>query len=202
MTLDSWLQSSRERYLSRVERLHDVTRKVGVRNVAAFVLCTPRQTYENAMKQWTHWMQTGEVAGSIPNERKAYIEALPSGTWLARKSESPAEWCRRIERKVRGLGPAKSAFLCSLLEPAGADTPVCIDIWMLRGMYGTDEASTSRIRAAQNIAAFMAKRYEMPRFAWQWATWDYWRSRGNFAAPLFVTETNIAADLEAARRTA
>ena len=203
MTLHEHLTRSRTRYVRKVRALRSVTKQLSARDVAAFVLLTPRQPYERAVAAWRTYRETGSTSGpGMHLRRGAYIEALPSATRLRRRrGESRAAWAERLQRTVKGLGPAKAPFLTSLLEPTGRDVPVCVDVWMLRGLGFTEtrarRGDASTVRAAQNICEFMAKRYAMPRFAWQWAAWDYFRTRGieRKQQVMFVSETYIERDL-------
>ena len=197
MTLHEWTLASRPRYVRRVRKLRRVTAGMSAREVAAFVLCTPRQTYECALRQWRGWQRTGKVRGAMAPTRQRYIDALPRRLRRTR-GESVAAWCTRLER-IKGLGVAKAAFLASLLEPTTRDVAVCIDVWMMRGLGQPKHrvVQTDAVRATQNVAAFMARQYGMPRFAWQWATWDYFRTRGRDERQevLVVNETHIERDL-------
>lgn len=197
MTLHEWLIASRKRYTRKVRALHTITRRLPARDVAAFVLCTPRQTYENAVKQWRGWKATGRVTGSLAATRQRYIDALPRDIRRHRR-ETHAEWERRL-RRCKGLGVMKAPFLASLLEPAAKDVPVCLDVWMARGMGIThlERITSKRVEAAQHLAAGMARVYGMPRFAWQWAAWDYIRTRGRDSKQrvMFVNVTDIGRDL-------
>jgi hypothetical protein len=197
MTLDTFIKRNRARYIRKARALRRQTERMAARDVAAFVLCTPRQTYERAVRQWRGWRETGRVTGPLAATRMRYIAALPRRLRRAR-GESIEAWHGRL-RRAKGLGVAKAPFLASLLEPTTRDVPVCVDIWMLRGLGWQDaeRASESRILAAQRLCEAMARYHAMPRFAWQWAAWDYFRTRGRDTAQgvLTVSETRIEEDL-------
>ena len=202
--LAQWIESARERYVRRTEELYLTTSALDAGEVAAFVLLTPRQPYERAVSAWREWRRTRATHPEAPGmgcNRGKYIDAL-STTYPYRRlpQEEPSAWALRLERDVRGLGPAKAPFLCSLLEPTRRDVPVCIDIWMLRGLGWPEEDAAQqkvgRVRAAQEIVRFMAERAGMGTFAWQWAAWDYWRSAEDVRqGVLVVRETEIGRDL-------
>ena len=200
MTLHTWILSSRSRYIRRVQKLRRVTQRLSARQVAVFVLCTPQQPYERALLQWRHWMETGKMKGSLANKRRGYVDALPSTGLRRRRGEGVGAWVKRLER-LAGFGPAKAPFLASLLEPTTRDVPVCLDVWMLRGLHGQDDGDgrwggAMLVRATQELCVWQARFYNMPRFAWQWAAWDYYRTRQSVAqGVLTVNETDIGRDL-------
>jgi len=198
VTLQRWLETRGLDYRRRAEALQRARRKVGARDVAAFVLFTPRQSYERAVVEWRRWRRTGEVRGSFAATRARYIAALPgSNRWYGRRpGESGAEWCARFE-SLAGLGPAKAPFLCSLLAPLAIDIPVCLDVWMLRvlGAANPDRPSRGSFRWAEHKLQRWTRAIGWRPFPLQWAIWDYVRTAGANGQTLFVQQTDIARDL-------
>jgi len=198
LTLEKWLRVRSFDYQRRARNLQRAKRRIGARNIAAFVLFTPRQTYERALIEWRAWRFSGEVRGSFANTRRRYIDALPkSNRWYARRrGETGAQWQERFEG-LAGLGPAKAPFLCSLLAPLNKDTPVCLDVWMLRalGARNPDKPSVRSFRWAKRKLHRLTRDAGWLPFPFQWAVWDYVRTAGGNGQTLFVNQTDIATDL-------
>jgi len=201
LTLEHWLRVRSFDYQRRARALHGARRRIGARNIAAFVLFTPRQTYERALIEWRAWRYSGEVRGSFANRRRTYIDALPaSNRWYARRrGETAAAWQARFEA-LPGLGPAKAPFLCSLLAPLQDDTPVCLDVWMLRalGARNPDKPSARSFRWARRKLARLTRESGWLPFPFQWAVWDYVRTADGSERTAYVNQTDIATDLEVA----
>ncbi len=205
MRPSEYIKSERALYLERAGRLQGAVAKIGARNVAAFVLFTPRQTYERAVIEFRYWHRTGIVKGSFHNTRRRYIDALPDDSFFERRpNESALQWERRLGT-IKGLGLAKAPFLCSLLAPLAPDTPVCLDVWILRLLKlaqpnGRPPESIKVFQLGQRRIRNRARRYGLPPFLYQWIVWDYIRSAGAPGQYLLnrdaVIVTDIAADLE------
>ena len=202
MTLDDWIAKRGPDYQRRAERLASARRRISARDIAAFVLFTPRQSYERAILEWRRWRLTGIVRGSFANTRRRYIEALPrSNRWYGRRpGESGAQWAERFA-SLQGFGPAKAPFLCSLLAPLAPDIPVCLDVWMLRalGAKNPDKPNVGSFRWAERKLKRLTRASGWAPFPFQWAMWDYVRTAGANGMTLFVQQTDIAADLIAPR---
>jgi len=203
MKRTEWIRQSGAAYIARAGRLQAAADRLGPRAVAAFVLFTPRQAYERAVIEFRHYMQSGEVRGSLAESRRDYIVNLPDDNYIRRRAgESGYDWTARLESSIRGLGPAKAPFLVSLLEPTAPDIPVCIDIWMIR-LFGLQRAdglqpTVDDYRRAQRMNRNRAHRHGLPPFVYQWAVWDYVRTAGGrsqYLLPDAVLVTDIAADL-------
>ncbi len=86
MTLRKHLDDRLDIYQARAGYLEQVVHMLGERSVAAFVLFTPQQKYEHAVRAWKRWQHTGEVTELFANRRRSYIDALPGkGLKRARK---------------------------------------------------------------------------------------------------------------------
>lgn len=213
MKLLDHLREGRARYLERASHLADLRLSPWER--VAFVLCTPQTPYEQSVKQWTRWMQTGVLTGPMEATRSIYFTeanaydakyGLHRCLWKRESDGAPLRengrlWAARLSCAVRGLGIVKAPFAVCLMEPLAPDVPVCMDIWMARLFGLPDVASKWRgtmMRDAQNHVKALARKVEMPPFPTQWAAWDWARSAGMQREPLFVKETDIARDLEGA----
>lgn len=207
MTLTAFLSEAKGRYHARAAALALVTdpqRPCGwhaptlsARDVAAFVLFTPRQTYELALRHWRIWLPTGEATGAMPNVRQKYLDALPrGGAFYRRSGETGQAWAKRLA-EIRGLGPVKAPFLACLLEPLAGDVDVCIDVWMARHYLRREvrELTRAEMAAVQGVHAAQAREMGWKPFPLQWAIWDYVRTAGSNGAALVVNETDIARDL-------
>lgn len=202
MKLLDHLREGRARYLERASRLADLRLSPWER--VAFVLCTPQTPYEQSVIQWTRWMKTGVLTGPMAATRATYFVEADSYDKKFGLHRAPREdgklWNLRLARSVRGLGPVKAPFACCLMEPLADDVPACMDIWMAR-LFGLPDVAGkwkgTLMRDAQARLKALARKVEVPPFPAQWAAWDWARSRGEMSEPLFVKETDIAADLGA-----
>lgn len=197
MKLQAFLREAHGRYHERAERLARVTESLGARPVAAFVLFTPRQPYERAIRAWQTWRRTGAYTGTMPNLRREYIEGLAQHGCLERGiGESSGAWSKRLAA-VRGLGIVKVPFLQCLLEPLSPDVDVCIDVWMARHYLRREKFTLWDWSAVQGVHGMTAISLGWKPFPLQWAIWDYVRTAGANGRTLFVRETDIGADLTA-----
>jgi len=210
MIVQEWIEQRRGRYLENAIRLKHL--KISARDLTAFAICTPQQSYEMAAKQFKHWQKSGVVVGNLRVYRQAWLDVLGDSMFLKRKpvqftgrvvtQETGQKWAGRLQERVRGLGPIKAAFTTCLIEPMALDLNVCIDIHMLRFLslptqdWRITQTSYTKtlVMAAQEWVRVCAREWDIPPFVYQWCVWDWQRSGGETAR--FYTVTNIAKDLE------
>jgi len=203
MRLREWLEESRERYMERAHRL-DRLALTHLERVA-FALMTPRTPYERSVEQWREWRRTGKVSGPFAATRAKHIgemRAYDRAYGLGKKShETGRTWALRLGGSIKGLGPVKAPFACCLMQPLARDVPVCMDLHMARLLGFPSDASSewsaSRFEGAQRQLRVLADMVRVPPFVAQWACWDWKRSAGMDAQPMWVVETDIAKDLSA-----
>lgn len=198
MHASTWAKANGGRYVERTQMLAEVITTLTPAQVLAFVLFTPQQRYEIAVRDWRIWLGQGHVPrGNFWRTRESYIKGVSPSYVFHRGG---GDWCYAVEnlvRSIRGLSYVKAPFFCSLMEPTSVDVPVCMDVHMLR-FLGYD-AWMSRLaieswklyHETQEKLRRRAHRAKMPTFAYQWAVWDFVRSGGE---P--VRETHIEYDLD------
>ena len=193
-----WAVESRQRYIGRVWALAEHVQTLEPREVLAFVLFTPQNRYERAVKDWQYWMKSGKkdvFRSNMWRKRERWLARLPQNDRLTRLTVLDETWDHYISdlvNRVSGLAWSKAPFFASLMYPTYPDVPVCIDVHMQRWLYRKEVPikRETQYQRAQSLVARRAVRAGMPRFAYQWAVWDYVRSGG-----LPVTETSIKDDL-------
>ncbi len=198
---NKWAIEHGGEYLNRANRLREVIDGLTPQEVLGFVLFTPQQRYETAVRDWYRWMRVPSKTVAIGNmwrTRQRYLDHMPSDTLLLRSYAMPWDlWVQYLVRTVKGLSWAKAPFFCSLMDPLSINVPVCLDVHMMR-FLGFNEWDTkmaiesySVYERAQARLQRKAKKAGLPSFVYQWAVWDYVRSGGE---P--VKETHIENDLD------
>ncbi len=197
MTASKWAKANGGRYVGKTQALAAVITTLTPKQVLAFVLFTPQQRYEVAVKDWKHWMRFGDVReGNFWRTRRAYIGAIPPMFDYDRGTTWP-HYVSYLANSIRGLSYVKAPFFCSLMEPTSMNVPVCMDVHMLRFMGWSEWKGKMAVESwdlyheLQDNFRKRAHRAQMPTFAYQWAVWDYVRSSGE---P--VKETHIENDLD------
>lgn len=201
MTLQDWVRTKRATYLKRVERLRKVTSAMRPTEVLAFVLFTPQQRYEIAVREWREWMKGQAPRGNMWVTRRRWLKQMPHDSELrmGREEALKRDWHSYVQRlvlDVPGLAFAKAPFFASLMYPTAPDVPVCLDVHVLR-MLGFDWDSKLSIESwkfydkSQKRMQQRARIWRMPAFAYQWCAWDFVRAGG---PP--VRETFIERDLD------
>jgi len=194
-----WVKGNASRYAGKCEALGQVTTRLTLREILAFVLFTPQLRYERSVLAWRHYMSTGIVLpDNMWKTRKGWLDHMPDDGDINAMivNMTLKESAKVLADKVPGLGPTKAPFFLSLLFPCHPRVPVCTDVHMLRavGMRvradGKIQAPVTTLREAQARLQRRARRAKIPSFAYQWALWDYTRSGGE---P--VKETSLERDL-------
>jgi hypothetical protein len=199
--VSEWIEQEKAWYLEAAYKLGKLSYQadgpsLSARRIAAFVVCTPQQKYENAVQQWCRWMKTGRVKGALAERRRKMIYALPPVDWegwARQEGESGASWAWRLQQECKGLGLVKAPFLTCLLEPLAFDVRVCIDVHMVRFLGRKELKHPNKDKVAhrqmQRKLARLAQEVKLPPFVYQWCVWDWKRSGGE-------VKTDIARDLK------
>lgn len=194
MTAEQWVRGNSVRYFLKCEALEKVTQRLTLKNLLAFVLFTPQLRYEQSVRDWKFWMQTGNVrANNMWKTRAGWLKNMPQD-WVVNKlivNRTMFEAVDALVANVQGLGYTKAPFLLSLMFPTKEDVPVCTDVHILRALkLWPSNMTRFQLGRAQERIQRRARKAGIPSFTYQWALWDYQRSGGE---P--VKETSLEHDL-------
>lgn len=186
--LKLWLQREGGAYVERTQALARMTTEEhGPGAILAFVLFTPQQRYEVAVREWRAWMGGTRPSGNMWRTRRRWLAEMPGSLTITRnEGEAWTDYIRDLVGSVSGLGWVKAPFLASLLYPTEPDVPVCVDVHMARwlGINPVIQYEKHYLRAQARLMR-RAEAAGMPSFAFQWAVWDFVRSGGE---PVHTTE--------------
>jgi hypothetical protein len=207
-----WAIEHKDDYRLRCQALEIATNALTPREVLAFVLFTPQQRYEVAVREWKRWMQGEMPKGNMWRTRTRWLQAMPVNPYLIWKPmrESFADYVEDLSKCVNGLGLAKAPFFACLMYPQAIGAPVCLDVHMIRWLgypgagHAYEQLTKRRYREGQKLIDEYAQKADMRNFAYQWAVWDYVRTarphEGTHGRGFTVKSTEIALDLMPDRR--
>lgn len=192
MRASEWVKQNEQRYITKAIALGQLTAKMAWRDVLAFVLFTPQLRYERSVIGWKHYMRTGEVLkDNMWKTRQTWISMMPTSEELKAmvRHDDFFTSMNVLVEEVAGLGYAKAPFFLSLLSPVDWRVPVCTDVHIMRAVgLGNAHPNRYNLGRAQERMQRRARRAGLPPFVYQWALWDFVRSKGK-------TETYLEHDL-------
>lgn len=146
-------------------------------NVQAYLKL--KDWYEWANDEEVLWTKLNEAGVGLHNNRVKYITLFARAYWKASGEfvKAPCEtWtqCRdRLEKKLLGLGLAKSSFALELIYPTESSV-ACLDVHMFR-LYGMNQTKDrTRYKELEAHWVQWSKMYNVPSFM---ARAIYWNKR-------------------------